>query len=205
LAASDAQAASTEVREFAIRVGGDQVGKTTMTLVDQDDGSTLVKSEADVKVDILIVHVKYWFRGWELWKDGRLQKFASNVSDNGDQRSLEGQAADGGVSVKTNGKPTRAGAEAWTTSFWRVPVVGSRTAPQVLDCDNGRVHDAKMKLVGNETCSVGGTSFACAHYEVKTDETVHLWFDAKDRLFRRKTRKFGKDVVMELAQPPRAQ
>ena len=78
-----AGAAETELRDFAITVDGKQAGEYHMSIIKQDDGTTLMGGVAQVRVRIWIKTVTYDYRGMELWKNGRLQSLDSSCDDDG--------------------------------------------------------------------------------------------------------------------------
>jgi hypothetical protein len=195
--------AAEEVRSYDITVGSDKVGGARFVITRRDDGSIMVTNEADVKVSVLWVKVTYWLRSYEIYKDGALQRLASNCYDDGDRRSVE-VALDGDqLRVKTTGKDV--GKEAslpagvWTTSFWSLPPASARgEAQRFFDVDRGREQRGTLRFVRSEQCTAAGRTFACSHYHVHHDDDIDLWFDESDRLVRMERKKLTRRVVMQL-------
>src|SRR5262249_29514009 len=76
------RAAETESRDYAVLVDGQHAGKANMTIQRQDDGTTTVSCETDVRVTVALVKkYRYTYRGPEVWKDGRLQRLDSTCDD----------------------------------------------------------------------------------------------------------------------------
>src|SRR6478735_1438879 len=130
-----AAAAETETRSFEVLVGSDKVGTSKLVITKQDDGSTLVKNEADVKVQILWVKVTYWTREYEIWKGNVLTRLAANTFDDGDKRSVEVTTEGAALKVKKVGKETKEATVAqpvWTTTYWSLPPAEARGEAQHL-------------------------------------------------------------------------
>jgi hypothetical protein len=199
-APSVAAAAETETRAFEVLVGSDKVGSSKLIITKQDDGTTLVKNEADVKVQILWVKVTYWTREYEIWKGFTLTRLAANTYDDGDKRSVEVTTEGNALKVKKTGKETKEATVAtpvWTTTYWSLPPTDARgEAQHLLDADSGKEMSGKLRFVSKEACTVAGKAAQCNHYRMKTDEDIDLWFDESDRLVRRETTKMGKKVAV---------
>src|SRR5436305_1266953 len=99
-----ARAADLETREFTVRVDNKPAGAYHMTIHRQDDGTTQVSCDTDITVKILFVTYKYQYRGREIWKDGRLQRFSSRCNDDGKQFEVSAVAEEGGLRVTANGR-----------------------------------------------------------------------------------------------------
>jgi hypothetical protein len=187
-------------RTYDVLLGSSKIGTTRFTFNKQEDGSLLVKSEADIKVSILFVNITYQFRGYEIWKDGALVRLASNCNDNGDKRAVEAVSDKGQLKVTVNGQEKTIAAGVWTTSFWGLPAMGQRGPQQrYFDADSGRLQQGKLALVGREQCSAAGHTLPCTHYHVSHDEEVDVWFDDIERLVRIERTKLGKRVIVALA------
>ena len=194
-----AHAAETETRSYEVRVGSDKVGASKLVITKQDDGSFLVKNEADVKVQILWVKVTYWLRAYEIWKGGTLQRLAANTYDDGDKRSVEVTPAGAGLKVAVNGKERSVAQPVWTTTFWTLPSPEARGENQrLLDTDSGKEKAGRLTFVGKESCTPAGRATTCRHYRVTSDEEIDVWFDDAERLVRRETTKMGKRVAVVL-------
>jgi hypothetical protein len=191
--------AADEVRSYDITVGSDKIGSARFVISKRDDGSIMVTNEADVKVSVLWVKVTYWLRSYEIYKDGALQRLASNCYDNGERRNVEVELEGDQLHVKATGKESVLPRSVWTTSFWSLPPASARgEAQSFLDVDRGREQGGTLKFVKTEQCTAGGRTFACTQYHVHHDDDLDLWFDESDRLVRMERRKFTKRVVMQL-------
>ena len=199
LAAVRAGAADVETRDFSIYVDGKKAGDVHMTINGQDDGSTAVSCDTDVRVGAIITLYKYSYRGRELWKDGRVQRFESKCNDDGKEYAVTATATADGLHVRVNGAEHTAPAEAMLTSYWAQPdaKLANQTVP-LLDADCGRDLEAKVQFLGPEK------------YGANQDQTVQhvrltgkkllmdLWYDDAKRLVREEWVEDGHRTVMGL-------
>src|SRR5690242_1481713 len=70
-------AADVEVRDYLTYIDGRKAGEYHMTITGQDDGSVSMAAQANVNIRVLLVRYAYDYRGTEVWKGGRLQRFDS--------------------------------------------------------------------------------------------------------------------------------
>ena len=102
-----AGAAEVETRDFIVYVDARKSGEVHMTINRQDDGATAVNCDTDVRVGSIITLYKYSYRGRELWKDGRLQRFESKSNDDGKELAVTATAAADGLHVRPTTGNTR--------------------------------------------------------------------------------------------------
>ena len=192
--------ANAEVRDFTIQVDGKPAGDYHMTIRRQDDGTTSLSAQSDVKVTVLLVTAySYSYRGQEVWKDGRLQHFESAGKENGKAFSVTADLDGSGLRVKADGKESVLQSDAWTTSCWQLP--DSRLRNQdipLMGCDNGQASTGRMQYVGSERLKVAGQEQACAHYRLTRDVPYELWYDGQDRLVREEWASNGHRTVLDL-------
>jgi hypothetical protein len=197
---SRAQAAETEVRSFAIHVDGKPAGNYQMTIAQQDDGSTTVSGQADVRVTFaFFTTYTYTYRGKETWKDGRLQRLESNTNDNGKRFNVLAVAEGNGLRVTVNGQQRVSRPDVWTTSYWRLPD-SERKSREValLDADTAKDIPGKLEYIETKPITVAGQLVQCAHYRVGGGVQVELWYDGKDRLVREESIEEGHRTVLDL-------
>jgi hypothetical protein len=198
--AGQAADANTEVRAFTIQVDGKPAGDYHMTIHRQDDGTTSLSAQSDVKVTVLLVTAySYSYRGQEVWKDGRLQHFESAGKENGKAFSVTADLDGSSLHVKADGKESVLQSDAWTTSCWQLP--DSRLRNQdipLMGCDNGQASTGRMQYVGSERLKVAGQEQACAHYRLTRDVPYELWYDGQDRLVHEEWASNGHRTVLDL-------
>jgi hypothetical protein len=199
LLAAGARAADSETRQFAVLVDGKQAGTATMTLQRQDDGATVISSETNVLVKILIKKYVYTCQTREVWKDGRLQQAASQCNDDGKQYQVSAVARADGVHVRVNGREHTTKPEVWPSGYWTLPDAKLRNqAIPVLDIDNGRDMQVRLQHIGAAQIAVAGQMQNVQHYRLTGTVRVDLYYDANERLVRREWVEEGHPTVLEL-------
>jgi hypothetical protein len=197
--ASAARAADLETRDLAVRVDGKPAGEVHMTIHRQDDGVTQVSCDTDVKVKILFVSYAYRYRGREIWKDGRLQRFSSTCNDDGKHFEVSAVAEEGGLRVSVNGRERLMPAHTWLTSYWTLPDAKVREGVvPLLDADNGRELECRIQHVGTQQMAVLGQVQNVNHYRLTGKVQVDLWYDGAERLVRQEWMEEGHRTVLEL-------
>jgi hypothetical protein len=195
-----ARAADLETRDFVVRVDGKPAGDAHFTIHRQDDGTTQVSCDTDVRVSFLLVKYTYSYRGREIWKNGRLQRFDSTCDDNGKRYQIAAAAEEGGLRVSVNRQERMARADVWLTSYWTLP--DPRLRNQViplLDADNGRDLDCRLQYVGQVQLPVVGQLQNLHRYRLTGKVLVDLWYDAAERLVRQEWVEEGHRTSLELA------
>jgi hypothetical protein len=195
------RAADAEVRDFAIWVDGKRGGEYHMTIQAQDDGTISMGGQADVRLSFLagLKVYTYTYRGTEVWKDGKLVSFTSNSNDDGKQLWVNAAAEANGLRVKSSGGERVTRADAWVTTYWRLPTANQRNgAVPLIDGDTGRDINANLQYVGASQVNVAGQGQNCSHYRLTGGVQVDLWFDAAERLVREEFVEDGHKTILEL-------
>jgi hypothetical protein len=195
-----AAAADSEVRDFVSYVDGRRAGTYQMTITTQDDGTVSMTGAADINLRVLLMRYTYSYRGTEVWKGGRLLQLQSRSTDNGKPYEVLAVADANGLRLRVNRQESRAPADAWLTTYWRLPDANARNRVQnLVDADTGRVLTATLQYVGASQISVGGQLQNCAHYRLSGGVQVDLWYDANDRLVRQEWVEDNHKAVLEVA------
>ena len=142
LVGATARAGDAETRAFTIFVDGKPAGECRLTYAVGEDGSETRSGSADVRVKHLLKTYRYHFDGSEVWKGGRLQRLRSTTDDDGKTYSVDAVTGPTGLRVTANGRISSMRAEAWPTTYWRLPAAELREQPlTLLDTDKiGRAH-----------------------------------------------------------------
>jgi Family of unknown function (DUF6134) len=197
---SVARAADAETRDFNVYVDGKRAGYATMAITQVDDGTTTVAADSEVAVKVLgLAAYKYSYRGKEIWKDGKLQKFESTCDDDGKRFVVTAAAEGNGVRVRVNNQERIVSSEVWLSSYWNRPdnKVLNQTIP-IVDADTGRDLDAKVTYVGQEQLKLAGQVQNVLHYKLIGKANVDLWYDASNRLVRQEWVEDGHKTLLEL-------
>lgn len=196
---SAVRAGDSETREFAVLVDGKPAGTASMAIQRQDDGSTVVSCDTSVTVKVLFKKYVYTCQSREVWKDSRLQQFASRCNDDGKQYQVSAVAQADGVHVRVNGRERTARPEVWLSSYWTLPDAKLRDqAIPVLDADNGRDMQVRIQHIGAAQIAVAGQMQNVQHYRLTGTVKVDLWYDAADRLVRQEWIEDGHPTALEL-------
>jgi hypothetical protein len=195
-----ARAADVETRDFTVRVDGKPAGDVHMTIQRRDDGTTQVSCDTDVIVKVLLIKYRYTYRGREVWKNGRLQRFASTCDDDGKRFEVSAAAEEGGLRVRVNGQERLAPSHTWLTSYWTLPDPKLREGViPLLDADNGRELECRIQHVGTVQMAVQGQLQNVNHYRLTGKVQVDLWYDGAERLVRQEWMEEGHRTLLELA------
>src|SRR5262249_24888062 len=152
------------------------------------------------KVSNLVMTYKYFYRGVEQWKDGRLVKFESNTDDNGKRFVVTAAAEKDGLRVRVNNVERMAKAESWLSSYWCLPDPKLRNGPiPVIDADTGKDVSGRLQFVATEQRPVCGRVINVNHYRLTGKTTIDLWYDGSDRLVRQVWGEQGHRTALELA------
>jgi hypothetical protein len=195
-----AAAADPEVRDYVTYIDGKRAGDYRMTITTHDDGSVSMQGQARISVRIFVVTYRYNYGGTEVWKGGRLQQLESRTDDNGKRYAVSAVADADGVRVQVNNQPGRAPADAWVTTYWRLPEANLRNRNlTLLDADTGQVLNATLQYIGPSQVSVAGQVQNCTHWRVSGQAQVDLWYDARERLVRQEWVEDNHKAVLDLA------
>jgi hypothetical protein len=194
------RAADSETRDFVVRVDGKPSGGANFTIQKQDDGTTVVVCDTNVRVKVLLKTYVYTCQTRETWKQGRLQQLASTCNDDGKQFQVSAVAQADGVHVRVNGREHISRPEVWVSSYWTLPEAKLRDQViPVLDADNGRDMQGRLQFIGTAQISVAGQMQNVQHYRFNGPTRIELYYDAGQRLVRREWVEEGHPTVLELA------
>ena len=193
-----AGAAEVETRDFTVYIDAKKAGDVHMTINRQDDGTTAVSCDTDVRIGAIFTLYRYSYRGRERWKDGVLQQFESKANDNGKQYSVTATAGADGLHVRVNNVEHTAPANLCLTTYWNQPdaKLANQTIP-ILDADTGRDLQAKVQFVGPE--KYGAEGQAVQHIRLSgKGVAIDLWYDDAKRLVREEWVEEGHRTVVDL-------
>jgi hypothetical protein len=200
LAVGLSQAQAEEVRDFTIYVDGKPAGSSQMVITAQQGGVVVMSAKANVRLRVFLKTYVYSYDGTEVWKGPRLQSLRSTSEDDGKRYQVAIQAEASGLRVQVNGADRMARADAWLTSYWRLPEAKYRNqAVPLIEPDTGRVIGGSLKYIGQEQAQVGGQRITCAHYRVTGGPSpVDLWYDGAERLVREDYVEQGHRTIVQL-------
>jgi hypothetical protein len=195
-----ARAADIETRDFNVLVEGKPTGEAHMTIHKQEDGHTVVTTDTDILVKLLVGQYRYAFRGRELWKEGRLVRLDSTCNDDGKVFVVSATAEGDKLRLKVNNNDKLLRGDLWLTSYWAEPTGKANQDLGLLDADSGKELTARVQLVGVEQRVVAGQNVNVTHYKLTGKQgTTDLWYDGNNRLVRQEWVEDGRKVVTELS------
>jgi hypothetical protein len=193
------RAADVETRDFNVIVDGKVRGEAHMTIHRKDDGTIEFACDTDVHVSYLLLKYHYSYRGREVWKDGRLQAFASATNDDGTRYQVTAVAAGDGLHLTVNGSERVVPANVWLTSYWALPDAKRRDELiPLIDADTGRDLDCRIRKIGEVQVPVAGVLQNATRYQLSGKVNVDVWYDAADRLVRQEWIEDGHRTRLEL-------
>lgn len=202
-AGGPAHADETEQRLYAVAVDGRPAGQCRMVISSRSDGALVMTADVTVRVKFLFTY-SYAYQGTEVWKDGQLASLRSHCDDNGKRFDVSAAAEGGGLHVRVNGKKRPVSpADAWTSSFWKLPDRAGATTQRltVLDVDRGQELVRRLDYLGAEDLDIAGRAQKCYHFRATGGPSaVDLWFDAQRRLVRQDFVEAGHHTVARLTE-----
>ena len=200
--AGKARADDTEVREFTVLVYGKDAGKTRMTIVQKDDGSSYMSATIDVKFRHLLV-VDYTIKAEteEWWKNGRLIGLKTKCSDNGKKTDVTAAAENNNMlRLRVNGTDRSINTQSWTTSYWKLAdsKFHNKVVP-IVECDTGKEFSSELKYLETQQLKIGNQLQDCYHFRVTAAPgPVDLWYDRYHRIVRQEFTESGHKTVIQL-------
>lgn len=206
-ASANGQSASRpqdEVREFDIFVKGKPAGKSTLRIVDADDGLTRVVTEVNVKLDYLVYVYRYEFRGQETWRGDRLLATDNRSVDDGRKLAARAHVDENGSRFECNGRRSAGPPIDMTTNYWRAPLAPGRRL-LLMNADRGTIYSVLAERVGEEPLTIGRQRIDCTHYRIRGETEAELWFDGQNRIVRQKSIEDGYPTELRLTRVSRHQ
>ncbi|MBM4071829.1 MAG: hypothetical protein FJ271_23320 [Planctomycetes bacterium] len=198
--ATTASATSIEQREYQILVEGKEVGQSNMTITRQDDGTTVMKGDASVRISKGIINFSFSNESTEWWKDGRLIGLKAVTTENKRKTELTVSADNNRLRLWVNNKEKPVQQDPWVNSYWKLPDAKyhNKRVP-VLEVDAGREHNALLKFVGTENMAIAGQQEKCYHFKLTGGpNAVDLWFDQYYLLVRQEFVEQGHRTVVQI-------
>lgn len=191
--------ARAETRDFSISVDGTPAGAYHMQIAREANGSSRLDASANVRFRAYLVKTySYAFRGTETWNGDRLVGLSSRCNDDGKTYQVSATPVANGLSVQVNGRVTVFPADAWVSTYWRLPAASLRgRLLTILDADNGRTLRGTLQFIGRESVAIGGGQGPCDHYRLP-ELGVDLWYDEGGTLARQEYVEEGRRIVLRL-------
>lgn len=197
--AAEPEVVAQHTREFRVSVDGTPRGTQSMTFLRHSDGSEIMRSSAEVVVNVIVYRYRYASVGKETWKDGRLIHLTNEADYNGDKYVIKGSATKQALHYQVNGESQQAPLDIWAASYWREPDakrVGQKL--RLLDSDKGRQLTATLERLNAETIKANSASIKANRYRMRGDVEVDVWYDRHGFIARQESVESGHKTLLEL-------
>jgi hypothetical protein len=184
-------------RVFDVVRDGSKIGTDIVDIEKQGD-TTIVKFTTKVLVKIMFIEA-YRFESVasETWKGGQFVAFKSVSDDNGTKHTINVTSSGEKFHFEVDGRRSEVPKMPIPGTLWSRDVSKQN---EVFDPSNGKRLSIKVKDLGDETLTIGGTPRQVRHFKVSGDLERDLWYDG-DYLIRMKL--IGSDntpVISDLRQ-----
>jgi hypothetical protein len=191
--------ADTETRVFAVTVDGRPAGEFRVTFRTRDDGRESLTAAADIEVRSLLGGYRYQYRGTETWTGDRLLQLDSSSDDNGKKHTIHTVTAGDGLPSSADGTARRVRADAWPTTYLRLPPGAHAGQPvTLLDVDTGEEQSARITGSTSQSLPIAGKPTACTRVSVAGPVPAILHFDGRRRLVAQETTEDGHRTLLTL-------
>ena len=188
-----------ESREFRISVDGKNAGIYRMRISRYDDGTESVRGDSELTLNFVVFKYRMKSEGTEVWKDGHFVKLANQSDFNGDKYVVQASATDQDFTYVVNGSKHRTTSDIWVSSYWHEPQPEKAgTVMRLFDVDTGKELEGTLTKIGMETIAIGAQRKAAAHYSLRGDVKVDLWYDANHRLVRQEVIDSGHKSILQM-------
>jgi hypothetical protein len=206
--ANEARAETTEVRDFQVQVDGKPVGSNRLTIVDRDDGTTVVTNQADVTVKILITYT-YSYLATEIYQGYQLLRLDGQCNDNFKKFTVQAALEDSRQTIRVrvnNNNEKAVPAAIWSSSYWKLPEAKYHNQNvTMLNADRGDVIQGQLQYVGTEQRPIAGQDLKVYHFRAAGGSyPIDLWYDSHHRLVRQEFVERGHRTVIELGKIQRS-
>src|SRR5262249_23780843 len=200
LIGSRTMASTTEYRDYAVWVDGKESGKSNVSIVTQDDGTTVMSAKVAVRVSKAVFAYTYDVQATEWWKGGKLIGLKVHANDNGKRTELSAGLDGKNLRLKVNSTQRLLNTDVWVNSFWKLADARfHNNQVPVLDADSGKEYAGQLQYIGLEQLTVGKDALKCFHFRVTGGgNTVDLWYDDGHRLVRQEFVEQGHRTIVQL-------
>jgi uncharacterized protein DUF6134 len=204
--AAPCRAQEAETRRFVVLIDGKQAGSYVMKYRAEQGGLCTVSHQAKVRFTSYLVYTyTYSFTGSETWRDRDLVRWSGTANDDGKRFQISAQRGANDFRITVNSAPRSVRPGFLLTTYCFRPAGQPHGQKQTLvDADTGKEMQAIIDYVGAEGRILPGQRETCAHYRIRGDVQVDLWFDSQGRLAYQESLEDGHRSVLRLVQKGRA-
>ena len=194
------RAGDIEVREYSVRVDGQQAGTSQLTIVHTDDGVLCMRARTKMRVDIAGTNIfRKVYQSRESWQDGRLQQFESHGKLDGRPFAICAQRRGERLRIQADQRSAGECQALGSEPCWRLPPGLARecTLP-LIDSQTGHALATHFEYVGTDRVTVGRRTNPCLHFVVVSEDPADAWYDQEGYLVRFEQSSGGHHVALEL-------
>jgi len=169
--------------EFDIYRNNQFIGKHIFSFK-KKDGQLAVESEINFQIKKFgIVLYKYYVKGTEFYKDGKLIAFNSKTNQNGKEKYVNMKLEDKKYIIDGSSYKGKASVEYTLGTWWNHSIVKSEAQ---ISAVSGRIIKQKVTFLGKEVIKIGDKSYNTLHFnfsstDKKLDKSKKLntdvWYD----------------------------
>ena len=169
--------------EFDIYRNDKHIGKHVFSFKKSDD-LLIVDSEINFEIKKLgIVLYKYYVKGSEYFKDGKLVKFNSKTNANGKEKYVNLKLDNNELIIDGSSFKGKVTDEYLLGTWWNHSIVKAKAQ---ISAVSGRIIKQKVTFLGKENLNINGKSYTALHFNFSsTDESLSkdkklntdVWYD----------------------------
>jgi len=171
--------------EFDIYRNNKNIGKHIFSFRKQD-GELFVDSEINFKIKKLgVVLYKYYVKGTEVYKDGKLIKFNSKTNQNGKEKYVNMIMQDGEYVIDGSSYKGKEPTDYLIGTWWNHSIV---EAAAQISAVSGRIIKQKVTFLGKEKIKFGTKTYNTLHFNFSSSDqklnkdkklNTDVWYDEK--------------------------
>ena len=161
--------------EYVVKRSGNPIG--TLKIDFRRDGQRLIAtSDYSIKVKLLaIVLYRYDKRMVEIYEDGRLVAYETDIDDNGAKSQVRAKRNGDALSIVHPKGSVTAPLGLFPSTYWP-PATIDQT--RMIDSSDGVLINVKIVATGTEQISVDGRTVSAKRYDMSGDAERELWYDS---------------------------
>ena len=156
--------------EFDIYRNNKQIGKHIFSFEKNND-KLAVESEINFEIKKLgVVLYKYYVKGKEIYKDGKLVRFNSKTNANGKSKYVNLKLSNNEHHIDGSSFKGKVTTDFLLGTWWNHSIVKSKAQ---ISAVSGRIIQQKVTFLGKETLKINGKSYNTLHFNFSsTDEKL---------------------------------
>ena len=169
--------------EFDIYRNNKHIGKHIFSFK-KKNGQIEVDSEIDFQIKKLgVVLYKYYVRGKEIYKDGKLVKFNSKTNQNGKNKYVNLILSNNDLNIDGSSFKGKVPSDYILGTWWNHSIV---EAEAQISAVSGRIIKQKVTFLGKKTIEVNGKKYNTLHFNFSSTDkklakdkklNTNIWYD----------------------------